>query len=121
MAASLALTGKIVDVADYRDICEYPDMGDFVYLDPPYDPLSATSSFTGYTKGSFGEEDQKALAEVFRKLDKRGCKVLLSNSATELIKTLYHMYNIRIVRATRAINSKPSGRKPIDEFLITNY
>ncbi len=115
------LQGKIVTVGDYRDICEYPRTNDFVYLDPPYQPLSATSSFTGYTMESFNESDQKELASVFRKLDQRGCKVMLSNSATDSVKNLYQGYRIGRVKAKRAINSQASGRGAIDELLIMNY
>ncbi len=121
MEASAALRGKIVTVGDYRDICEYPRKDDFVYLDPPYQPLSVTSSFTGYTAEAFGESEQKELAVVFRKLDERGCKAMLSNSATDSVKNLYQGYRIGRVKAKRAINSQGSGRGAIDELLVMNY
>ena len=121
LAASAALTGKIVDEGDYHDICEYPAEGDFVYLDPPYQPLSATASFTGYTKGAFDESNQKELSATFRDLDRKGCKVMLSNSATDFVRSLYEGYRLVKVTATRAINCKPGGRGAIDEFLIMNY
>jgi DNA adenine methylase len=120
-AASGSLRGKIVEVGDYRDTCRYARRDDFVYLDPPYQPLSATASFTGYTKDAFNENDQLQLRNTFEELDRRGCKVMLSNSAAPSVKELYHEYRIAVLRATRAINSKPSGRGAINEFLITNY
>src|SRR3989475_4169903 len=121
MVAGSVLRGKILTVGDYRDICEYARKDDFVYLDPPYQPLSATSSFTGYTMEAFGESEQKELASVFRQLDQRDCKVMLSNSATDSVKNLYQGYRIGRVKAKRAINSQASGRGAIDELLIMNY
>ena len=120
-ATSALLHGKIVTIGDYRVICEYARKDDFVYLDPPYQPLSATASFTGYTVEAFGESEQKELAVVFRKLDEHGCKVMLSNSATDSVKNLYQGYRLGRVQAKRAINSQASGRGAIDEFLIMNY
>jgi DNA adenine methylase len=120
-AASASLRGKIIEVGDYRDSCKYARRDDFVYLDPPYQPLSVTASFTGYTKAAFNEKDQLQLRHTFEELDRRGCKVMLSNSAAPFVKELYHEYRIAVLRATRAINSKPSGRGAINEFLITNY
>ncbi|MCX7999020.1 MAG: DNA adenine methylase, partial [Leptospiraceae bacterium] len=96
--------------------------GDFVYLDPPYYPLSKTSSFTKYTKYDFTEKDHVELAQIFRELDKRGCKVLLSNSNTEFIKNLYREYIVEEVHAIRAINCKASGRKRDKfEIIVRNY
>ena len=121
MAASRALKGKIVTTADYRAICEYARSGDFIYLDPPYQPLSSTASFTSYTRDAFDEKDQEELCGVFKSLDQKSCKVMLSNSATELIHSLYDGYHIVRVRATRAINCKPSRRGVLEELLIMNY
>jgi DNA adenine methylase len=121
LAAHLALRGKVIEFGDYRDMCELASEGDFVYLDPPYHPLSKTSSFTSYTPDAFGEADQEQLAMLFKRLDARGCHVMLSNSATPFIKSLYKEFRIEAARAIRAINSKGSGRGAIDEFLITNY
>lgn len=95
--------------------------GDFVYMDPPYDPLSTTSSFTGYDLNGFDKEDQKRLNALFEKLDKKGCKVLLSNSATNFILDLYKNYKIITVPANRSINSIASGRGKIAEVLVMNY
>jgi len=98
---------------------------DFVYLDPPYQPVSATSWFTQYTPSSFTEEDQRKLAETFKTLDKRGCKLLLSNSYNPLIDDLYKEYidrgNILKTLAARQISCKGDGRGRIYEYVIYNY
>lgn len=95
--------------------------GDFVYVDPPYQPLSKTAYFTSYTDGSFTKDDQKRLADVTRDLDRRGCLVAVSNSNTPYIRRLYSGFRKEKVLANRAINSKASGRGKITELLITNY
>lgn len=95
--------------------------GDFVYLDPPYDPLSETSSFTGYSLDGFNRDDQLRLRELFIRLHERGCYVLLSNSATEFIKEIYADFHIEIVSASRNINSDASKRGKIAEVLVRNY
>ena len=95
--------------------------GDFVYFDPPYDPVNVTSSFTGYQKGGFDRTEQERLKEVCDDLDRRGVKFLLSNSATDFIRELYADYEVGIVGATRAINSVGSRRGKVDEVLVRNY
>jgi len=97
------------------------ETNDLVYLNPPYDPVSSTSSFTGYTSTGFGREDQEQLASVFRKLSDRGCIVLLSNSDTPFIRELYSGFNIKEVKARRAINSDSSKRAGHKELLISKY
>jgi DNA adenine methylase len=106
---------------DFADAVANAKKGDFVYFDPPYDPVSDTSSFTGYSLDGFGREEQERLRDLFVDLDKRGCKVLLSNSATDFIKDLYKDFHIEIVGATRSINSVASKRGKIDEVLVMNY
>ena len=107
---------------DYKEVCEMAQKGDFVYLDPPYYPLSKTSSFTKYTKYDFTEKDQKELSKIFKELDKKGCFVMLSNSNTDFIKELYKDYKIIEVHANRAINSNGNGRKKAKiEVLIKNF
>lgn len=93
----------------------------FVYLDPPYDPVSDTASFTGYNKGGFDRNEQIRLKQCCDELTKRGVKFMLSNSATDFIKDLYKDYRITVVKAKRAINSDASKRGAIEEVLITNY
>lgn len=95
--------------------------GDFVYLDPPYDPVSNTSSFTSYSLDGFTREDQIRLRDLFVDLHNRGCYVLLSNSATDFIKDIYKEFQIEIVSATRNINAVASKRGKIQEVLVRNY
>lgn len=95
--------------------------GDFVYLDPPYMPLSSTANFTGYTPYSFTKNDHLRLKRVFTQLVKRGCFVALSNSNTEMARELYEGYNIKTVSATRAINCNTQKRGAIQELLILSY
>jgi len=97
------------------------EKGCFVYLDPPYDPISDTASFTGYHKGGFGQGEQLRLKECCDDLTRRGVRFLLSNSATPFIRELYQTYPIRIVKAKRAINSDATKRGAIEEVLIRNY
>lgn len=94
---------------------------DFVYFDPPFWPLTDKNSFTSYTKLDFKKEDQEQLAEVYRKLTKKGVKVMESNSDTKFIKELYNKYTIKLVKARRSINSRSSGRGEITEMVILNY
>ena len=102
--------------------------GDFIYLDPPYAPLSATARFTSYTAGGFGPKDQVRLRDLVVDLARRGCQVLLSNSTAPEIRELYvddrraRAAGLRAheVPARRAINSRASGRGPVMEYLIAN-
>jgi len=93
----------------------------FVYLDPPYDPVSATASFTGYTKNGFSREAQIQLRKHCDALTDRGIKFMLSNSDTEFIREQYACYHITEVRASRQINSVSSKRGDVDELVIRNY
>ncbi len=122
-ACSSAL--KAVDIAcrHFSEVLNLARPGDFVYFDPPYHPLSATSSFTAYDKGGFAEKDQRELAAIFTELTERGVKGLLSNSMTPFITELYSDSRFRIeeVYATRAVNSRADRRGKIAEALIRNY
>ena len=94
----------------------------FVYLDPPYYPLSTSSSFTGYTDNGFGEKQQIELKNECDKLNNKGIKFLLSNSSCDFINELYkNDYNIKIIKAKRVLNSDGNKRGEIDEVLISNY
>lgn len=106
---------------DYTNILKEVNNRCFVYLDPPYHPLSESSNFTGYIQGGWGEEDQIKLKKECDILTQNGVKFLLSNSSADFIKQLYSDYNITIVKATRAINSNGSNRGEVDEVLIKNY
>ena len=106
---------------DFAAVLEQVPEGGFVYLDPPYDPVSDTASFTGYNKGGFGREEQVRLKECCDALTARGVKFLLSNSATPFIRELYGSYRVSIVQARRAVNSVASRRGAIEEVLVRNY
>ncbi|MDD4503585.1 MAG: DNA adenine methylase [Clostridiaceae bacterium] len=106
---------------DYEESLNGIRRGAFVYFDPPYDPVSDTSSFTGYTLDGFGRDEQLRLKQVCDRLNQRGIKFLLSNSATPFIKELYEDYIIEIVGANRSINSNASNRGEIREVLVRNY
>ena len=94
---------------------------DFVYFDPPYQPLNQTSSFTSYTRYSFTEADQIRLRDTFERLRDRGVHVMLSNSDCEFIRDLYSGFNIHTIYASRNINSQGSKRGKITEVLVTSY
>ncbi|MGC8506332.1 MAG: DNA adenine methylase [Thermoplasmata archaeon] len=120
-AFSTLLTNIEIVCQDFEKTCDQAEEGDFVYLDPPYLPLSRTSFFTDYTPGGFSMKDQLRLLGVCRKLSGRGIKFLLSNSFSQEIKDLYSEYNIHVIPARRSINSIGSGRTGQSELLITNY
>lgn len=106
---------------DYSDVLGKVRKNTFVYLDPPYDPVSVTANFTGYARGGFGKEEQIRLRDCCDMLDKRGIRFMLSNSATDFIKEIYSRYNITTVHAKRAINSVSSGRGEVAEVVVRNY
>ena len=114
--------------SDYKSSEDFVDRNTFVYFDPPYRPLSVTSSFTSYVEGEFCDKEQIELAEYIRKLAKKGCFVLASNSdpkntcpTDSFFDDLYKGFDIRRVEANRNINSKSSGRGKITEILISTY
>lgn len=107
--------------ADFSEILKKVKKGDFVYFDPPYVPLSETSSFTSYTKDGFDIDVQFKLRDVCDELDFMGVKFLLSNSDTKLVNELYENYNIKKVFASRQINANADGRGKITEVLVRNY
>ena len=108
---------------DFEDALKNVKKGDFVYLDPPYHPISETSSFTSYTDNGFNENEQIRLKKVCDKLNQIGCKFLLSNSDSNLVMDLYEDYRetLEKVQVPRSINCKASGRGKINEVLIRNY
>lgn len=95
--------------------------GDFIYFDPPYQPLSKTASFTDYNARGFPFEEQERLARLFRRLTKKGVQVMLSNSKVPEIEELYKNYSVEIVDAKRFINCNGERRKGIQEIIVTNY
>lgn len=120
-AASKALRGKQVEAAAFEGVLERAAPGDFVYFDPPYAPVSATSSFTAYSKGGFSFEEQERLASAFDTLAKRECLVMLSNSDVPALADLYGRYRVERVMVPRAINSRADRRGPVTELLVRNY
>lgn len=107
--------------ADFSEILKKVKKGDFVYFDPPYVPLSETSSFTSYTKDGFDIDMQFKLRDVCDELHSMGVKFLLSNSDTKLVNELYENYDIKKVFASRQINANADGRGKITEVLVRNY
>lgn len=109
---------------DFEEILKMANKGDFVYLDPPYDPISITSNFTGYNETGFNRESQNRLKLMCDELDKKGVKFLLSNSATDFIINLYSEnknFIIKEISANRYINCQANKRGSVKEVLIFNY
>jgi len=113
---------KNVDIfhGSFEKCLDFADKDDFIYFDPPYHPISETSSFTSYTKENFGKESQKMLFNVFEILDERGCRLMLSNSYNPFIIELYKQYKTVFLNAKRAINSIANKRGFIKEILVLN-
>ena len=106
---------------DYQEVLEQLPATAFVYLDPPYHPLSDTSSFTGYVQGGWKASDQERLRDACRALHRRGVRFMQSNSDTPLIRSLYEEFELTTVQAVRAVNSKGTGRGAVSELIIRNY
>ena len=121
-AATQALSGIEILSGDFASAVESADSGWFVYFDPPYRPISATSAFCDYTQGGFGDAEQRRLAAVCRQLDGAGARWMLSNSDSPdgFFDELYRGFRIDRVQAGRAINSKGTGRGKISELIVTN-
>lgn len=118
-ACSRALQDVAVGHADFDTVLDRAERGDFVYFDPPYLPISVTSSFTGYTASGFGLADHRRLRDVARELKRRGVHVLISNSSAPAIRELYSKgFQVSSVQAPRVINSNGAGRGKITELLI---
>lgn len=120
-ACSEVLKRADLQVQPFAGVLKVAKPGDLVYFDPPYVPLSRTSSFTSYNKDGFKEEDQRTLANVCQELARRGVWVLLSNSMTPLVESLYKVdFRIEVVHATRNVNSRADARGKVAEALISN-
>lgn len=119
LAASHALRDVHLTVQDFRDTMNETRRGDFAYVDPPYVPVSETASFTSYTKEDFGLEEQRALAALFADAARRGVRLMLSNSDTPLVRSLFGAFQVQTVKARRAINCDGSKRGEINEVVIT--
>lgn len=118
-AAQQVLARAELRHADYRTAVRDARAGDFLYFDPPYDPVTPTANFTSYTANAFGADEQRALAETARELVARGCRVMLSNSDTPFIRSLYKGFRVDRVKCPRAINSNAAKRGDVDELIIT--
>ena len=118
-AAATVLSRAELRCADYRSAVADAERGDFIYFDPPYDPVTTTSNFTSYTADAFSADDQRELADTARQLVARGCRVMLSNSDTPFIRSIYKGFEVERVKCPRAINSNASKRGDVDELLIT--
>ncbi|MGP1410755.1 MAG: DNA adenine methylase [Peptoanaerobacter stomatis] len=126
--ASEKLNNIKIESGDYRKSEKFIDKNTFVYIDPPYRPLTRNSGFTAYSQTNFDDKQQIRLSEFINFISKNGAKVLLSNSdpknideKDDFFDNIYSKYKIRRVEATRMINSKASARGKIKELLISNY
>ncbi len=120
-AASEILENVEILSNDFNVIIDKVREGDFVYIDPPYDPLSSTSTFVEYTKDGFDSNMQIRVRNFCDELDNKGVKFMLSNSNTNFIQKLYMDFDMHEVLANRWLNCKANGRGKITELLITNY
>lgn len=114
--------------ADFRQVVADLKEKSFVYFDPPYRPISKTANFKSYSKHDFSDKDQIELSMLFKELDKKGIKLMLSNSdpkninpADNFFEEIYSEYNILRIPAKRMINSNPTKRGAINEIVVTNY
>lgn len=116
--SSILKNARILNT-DFEAAVKDASVGDFVFFDSPYAPITATS-FTDYTKEGFSYEDHVRLAKVFKELTNRGCYCMLTNHDTPLIRELYKDYKIEVVDVRRSINRKGDSRTG-KEVIITNY
>lgn len=113
----------VMRCGDFEKAVQDAKPGDFVYFDPPYDPLPGQSSFVGYTQECFPDSSLRRLVRVCDALSEKGVQIMVSNSATDKVRKLFsdERYHITTVQAKRFVNSKADRRGAIDEFIITNY
>jgi DNA adenine methylase len=117
-AASAALSTAEIVCTPFSTAASRAMAGDLVYMDPPYQPLTSTSSFTAYHRGGFDESEQHHLGRVFRQLAQRGVQVVLSNSDTDLVRLIYAGLPQEQVQVARSINSRASGRGAVAELIV---
>ena len=120
-ACQRSLQNIDIQIGHFLSVESQVKPGDFVYFDPPYAPLSATSNFTSYSKCGFETKDQIALRDLCQRLDERGVWFMVSNSSAPLILDLYQSFEVDQVLASRAVNSLSSKRGKIPEVIIRNY
>lgn len=111
----------VFNAVDYAEILKNLPDNAFVYLDPPYDPVSVTANFTSYTKDGFSRDEQIRLRKCCDELNERSIKFMLSNSATDFIYDQYSKYNIEIISAKRLVGADASKRGRIQEVIVRNY
>lgn len=121
-AASVRLARAHLRCMDFEEVLYVAEPGDFVYLDPPYEPVTdKRDSFTRYTSNDFGQDQQRLLCDVVRELGAMGCQVMLSNSDTPFIRELYDGFDIQTVQVARAINSDATKRGKVSEVVVRHY
>jgi DNA adenine methylase len=120
-ACSQALKGREICALGFAEALELPKNGDFVYLDPPYIPLSVTSSFVSYAADGFDMGMQMALRDACRGLHQRGVQFMLTNSDTPLTRELYAEFEVESVPSPRSISADGTKRKPAKDVIVTNY
>ena len=116
-----ALEGIDLKAQSYSSIEKKVQKNDFVYLDPPYTPISKTANFTSYAKENFGLREQKELANFCKQLDQKSVSFMLTNSYTSFNLDLYKSFNIEVVKSSRNINSNASARSGCREIIVRNY
>jgi DNA adenine methylase len=121
LAASRALQQAEIKHQGFEALLSDVRPGDFVYFDPPYEPVSRTANFTAYAQDGFSQDDQRRLRDVFRALDKRGAKLMLSNSDVPFIRDLYRGFQLDEVLAPRAVSCDAATRKDAREVVVRNY
>ena len=121
LSVSSVLAETLILNADFETTIDRAKQGDFIYLDPPYIPIDATSSFTSYHSNGFGISEQERLASVMLRLEKAGIKAMCSNSDTPLTREIFQKLNIQAIQAPRMVSAKASGRGTVSELVITNY
>ena len=120
-SCAAALRGAELEVQPFDRIRDFVRSGDFVYFDPPYLPLTPTANFTSYHSSGFGFQDHVKLRDLCIDLDKKGVRFMLSNSHTPQVLELFEGFDIDVVYANRAINSKAEGRGKVREVIVRNY
>jgi DNA adenine methylase len=121
LRASQALASTELRCTPFQSLLSEARPGDFIYFDPPYEPVSRTANFTSYARDGFTQENQVQLRDVFRELDRRGAKLMLSNSDVPFIRDLYRGYPIERVMAPRAVSCDAKARGPVSEVVVRNY
>lgn len=128
LAINKLLQGVQIRCGDYKECADFIDKNTFVYIDPPYRPLSITANFTAYTENVFDDHEQIALGKFVDEIHRQGAKVVISNSDPKnmdkddnFFDKIYNKYNIKRIIAKRMINCNSERRGEISELLISNY